>query len=183
MFVTVCARSRLAPDEATSERTPRCLGMESARYEAKCAELRELQATFDDFQATSGQIEEELDKELKEANRNVSALQTANRNLEEAVKRLKGDLASQREADSRSVATSVKEVDALREEQAALKKSLHKAESHNETLTERLRASVASVADLQDQLVHQQEETIFAQQELEEARASDSGMIFVHDAG
>ena len=109
----------------------------------------------------------------------MSALQTANRNLEEVVKRLKSDLTSQREADSKSVTAAIKEADALRDQQTALKQSLHKAESHNETLAERLRASTASVADLQDQLLHQQEETIFAQQELEEVRASGAGMLFI----
>ncbi len=53
--------SSLWPGQAALSAFP---GMD--RYEAKCAELCELQATFDDFQATSSQIEEELEKELKE---------------------------------------------------------------------------------------------------------------------
>lgn len=127
-----------------------------AKFEAKCEELLELQAQFDEFQSTSGlfsarifpsspknmfsgQIEDELDKELKQSQRDFDKLSLQCQKQENQIQQLSAEIARGNKSSDVILKNSQLEVTSLREEVTLLTEKLCKLESQNENFQEKLR--------------------------------------------
>ncbi|KAG8941638.1 NADH:ubiquinone oxidoreductase [Tulasnella sp. 419] len=124
--------------------------------------LAEARAELDDFQISSRELEEELEKELERTER-------AQTQLQDEVSRLKLDCENwqRKYSEANKTATTIQhELDATRQSVKLYKSQLVELEMGNDDLERNERAASASLADLEGKYGRVMEEKILLEQEL-----------------
>jgi kinesin family protein C2/C3 len=137
-----------------------------AELERKKEELASTQESFDEFVASSRELEQELEEELRQAQVQLSASNSKSAELIDKVEILQSSLRSKDH-----------ELSATQAECAKLKESLHEADKESRRLEQSVddadraaRQAEAAVEDLSHRLERALEAKVFAETDLEEAR-------------
>ncbi|KAH7337394.1 hypothetical protein B0J17DRAFT_573404, partial [Rhizoctonia solani] len=158
---------------------------ESVDWETKYHEvsdlLQETRAELDEFQTSSKELEEELERELESTERQMTDLRNRVERVERERDDCKGKLANLQGTHNTTVNSLQRELDALRQQHSLIKVQLRELEVGNDDLERSERAVSSSLADLEGRYARALEEKILLEHELQDRAALEEDMQRMKD--
>ncbi|CAE6419794.1 unnamed protein product [Rhizoctonia solani] len=143
--------------------------------------LQETRAELDEFQTSSKELEEELERELESTERQMTDLRNRVERVERERDDCKGKLANLQGTHNTTVNSLQRELDALRQQHALIKVQLRELEVGNDDLERSERAVSSSLADLEGRYARALEEKILLEHELQDRVALEEDMQRLKD--
>ncbi|CUA72771.1 Nuclear distribution protein nudE homolog 1 [Ustilago maydis 521] [Rhizoctonia solani] len=174
-------RTTLSPPSTPSSSRPN----DSVDWETKYHEvsdlLQETRAELDEFQTSSKELEEELERELETTERQMTDLRNRVERVERERDDCKSKLSNLQGTHNTTVNSLQRELDALRQQYSLMKVQLRELEVGNDDLERSERAVSSSLADLEARYARALEEKILLEHELQDRAALEEDMQRLKD--
>ncbi|ELU36341.1 hypothetical protein AG1IA_09630 [Rhizoctonia solani AG-1 IA] len=173
-------KSTLSPPSTPSSRPNESVDWES-KYHEVSELLQETRAELDEFQTSSKELEEELERELEATERQMTDLRNRVERVERERDDSKNKLTNLQGTHNTTVNSLQRELDALRQQHSLIKVQLRELEVGNDDLERSERAVSSSLADLEGRYARALEEKIMLEHELQDRVALEEDMQRLKD--
>jgi len=147
------------------------------KYYEKMREMEELEESFNDFQASSKDLEAEMEKELELKDKKVEELTSSNRRLKTEHDDYLDKTRKNTEYSSKMISSLQEDLGKIQKIEKDLQMQKQKLEQDNDTLETKERQLTASVQDLTKKLQEVMEENVVLQTEIEEYKMGSQETI------
>lgn len=148
-----------------------------SRLKEKEADFDDLHQTFEEFQASSREFEQELEKELSVAEKKCSDLGSMTTKLQQENEDLKAKIKNINKQNATKVQNLEDEINSLKNGQQMMKGRITELELQNDDLERKCRANEASAKIASEQHERSLERQVYVEGELEEYKMSTTEII------
>ncbi|KAF8597580.1 hypothetical protein BDV93DRAFT_479327 [Ceratobasidium sp. AG-I] len=152
-----------------------------AKYHEMSDLLQETRAELDEFQTSSKELEEELERELESTEQQMSDLRNRVERVERERDDSKAKLTNLQGTHNTTVNSLQRELDALRQQHSLIKVQLRELEVGNDDLERSEREVSSSLADMEGRYARALEEKILLEHELQDRVALEEDMQRLRD--